>query len=144
MTKLYPEAQAAALEYGECVQSMAESQRYAERSEILHRQEFEWHAATAQQEVNKLQSKLYTELGKFEYLYNVWVQTPNQQSKVMARNQCAQFLDNTLKFAFEMGKQRGRYKENMFYLNEFDQRLTASGSGELDEYLAVSNTEAPK
>jgi hypothetical protein len=87
---------------------------------------------------------MYTELGKFEYLYNVWVQTPNQQSKVMARNQCAQFLDNTLKFAFEMGKQRGRYKENMLYINEFDQRLTASGIGELDEYLAVSNTEAPK
>lgn len=143
--KLFPEAQQAAMDYGEIEARIAEAERYAERAEVLHRQEFEWHAAKTREEVGKVQSRMYTEIGKFEYTFNAWLQAGNVANKAMARNQTAAFLENALRLAYELGKLNGKYRENLFYLNEFDQKLASSGNGEqTDELLAVSNSEAPQ
>ena len=143
--RLFPETQTAGIEFGENVARIAEAERYTERHEVLHRQEFEWHAAKAREATGKTQSRMYTEIGKFEYTFNAWVQAPNSENKARARNQCASFLENALNLAVELGKLQGIYRENIYYLSEFDQRLTASGNGEqTDELLAVSNAEAPQ
>ena len=135
---LFQQAIDAYSEYGKTTGAMGEAQRLSERAEILHRQEFEWHAAKAQEIGRKLQRDLWVNIGRLEYIFNVWAQTKHMDS----RDQVIGFLDKATQLSYNLGFASGKSDENIFYLNEFDQRLTDASGGEVnDEVLAAQNTE---
>ena len=77
-------------------------------------------------------------IGRLEYIFNVWAQTKNMES----RDQVIGFLDKATQLSYNLGFASGKSDENIFYMNEFDQRLTDASGGEVnDEVLAAQNTE---
>lgn len=124
--------------YGKTSGGMSEASRFAERADILHRQEFEWHAAKSQEEAKKLDHQLYKSIGHLEYAFNVWAQT----QRFDARQQVVNFVDTCTQLAYNLGYMNGKTAENIFYISEFDQRLSDASGGVLsDEVLAAQNTE---
>ena len=140
-SNLFQEARKAYQELGALMGSQSTAQRLSERDDPIARQEYEWHAAKAQSDAAPLQMQMYSGMGKLEYVFNAWLQSGNPQ----ARNQVSIFLDEILNLAQQLGMQTGLYSENVFYLNEFDQRLVnTSGASQSDELNAIQATEAAK
>lgn len=124
--------------YGKTAGAMSEANRLSERAEILHRQEFEFHAAKSQEEAKKIEKNLWKSIGHLEYSFNVWAQTQNPD----AREQTIRFLDATTGLSYQLGFMNGKAAEDIFYIREFDQRLTDAAGGAMDdEVLAASLTE---
>ena len=100
-----------------------------ERTNEISRQEFERVAAQSQIDGEGLEKDMHHEAGKAEYVWNVWRQTGSLE----ALNQLRTFLDTKIDLAFDMGKKLGRFRENMAFRAEYDQRVTAAG-GERAKY----------
>ena len=115
--------ESAAIKTGEMYGKMNEAKRYAERTDHISRQEFERVAAQSQVDGEGCEKDMHHEAGKCEYVWNVWKQTGNHQ----ALEQLRIFLDKKTELAFIMGKKLGKFRENMAYQDEYDQRVTAAG-----------------
>lgn len=113
----------AAINTGEVYGKMKEAQRYMERTNDISRQEFERVAAQSQLDGEALEKEMHHESGKIEYVWNVWRQTGNLE----ALNQLRTFMDAKIDKAFDMGKKLGKFRENMAFRAEYDQRVTAAG-----------------
>ena len=112
-----------AIATGESFGAMSEAKRYAERTDHISRQEFERVSAQAQLDGEAVEKLMNHEAGKCEYVWNVWQQT----GRLEALEQLRMFMDQRTKYAFDMGKQLGIFRENIAFMNEYDARITAAG-----------------
>ena len=123
VAKLLIEAENVALADGESAGQLGEAERYAERTNPISRQEYERVSAQMQIDYNRLLQQVYHIGGKSEYVWNVWRQNGNNA----ALNQLRAFTKERLQVAYDCGARKGAFIENLFYLQEYDQRLTAAG-----------------
>jgi hypothetical protein len=117
------EVEEAAMVTGESVGALSEAERYAARTDMISRQEFERVSAQAQIAGDKSQKDTAHSGGKCEYVWNVWKQTGN----IQALQQLRLFLTEKTDRAYETGRQLGIFRENLMYMGEYDKRVTALG-----------------
>ena len=108
---------------GETFEAMNESLRYYERTNPISRQEFERVSARAQLDGEQAEKDMNHAAGKCEYVWNVWIQTGSLE----ALNQLRAFLKEKTDYAFDTGKHLGIFRENLHYMGEYDQLVTAAG-----------------
>lgn len=113
----------AALESGEAAGALGEAKRYYEHAGDVPRQEFEFAVAKAQRDGEKARVLMYHAGGKAEYVWNVWRQT----GVLQALNQLRQFTREVGQHGYDTGALMGVYKENLRYMAEYDQRVSAAG-----------------
>lgn len=123
--------QARVLAAGEVSGGLAEAQNYAAREDPISRQEFEQRCGVAQREGEALRAQMYHAGGQFEYVYNVWQQTGNPQ----ALEQAWHYLGIEMQRAYDCGAMMGAYRENLQYMFDFDERVTAAGGQKTLEAL---------
>lgn len=123
----------AGMECGAMAGALGEAQMYAARdgTTFTPRQEIERHAAKAQQDGDELRAMMYHAGGKCEYVWNVWRQT----GKMEALQQLRKFVEEKRKLAYDTGARLGIYRENMEYLQEYDERITALGGSRALEQI---------
>ena len=112
-----------AINTGEVSGAMREAKRYSERTDHISRQEFERVSARAQLDGEVSEKAMNHAAGKCEYVWNVWKQT----GSVEAKNQLKTFIKEKTGQAFDMGIHLGIFRENLSYMNEYDERVTAAG-----------------
>lgn len=100
-----------------------EAVRYANRNDIISRQEFERRAAEAQRDGDKLRTQRDHLNGIVEYTWNAWNSTRSSESLKSFKH----FLDQRNATAYSMGKMLGKFQENIAYMKAYDDRLTAAG-----------------
>jgi hypothetical protein len=131
------ELETVAMVTGETFAGMNEAKRYAERDDMISRQEFERVAAQSQQEAEDLKSNMDHAGGKCEYVWNVWRQT----GQIVALEQLRAFMKEKTDFAFNAGAAMGTYRENIHYMLEYDRMLQAAGGvralGKPEEYMGT-------
>jgi hypothetical protein len=124
-----------AMTTGETFGGKSEARRYAEREDMISRQEFERCAAQAQEEAEDLRSLMDHTGGKVEYVWNAW----KQSGQVAALEQLRAFLKEKNDYAFNLGVKLGEYRENIHYMLEYDKALQAAGGvralGKPEEYM---------
>lgn len=113
----------AALAAGEASGRLAAAEKYAEREDLIPRQEFERGQAGPRIEGEELREKVHREHGKAEYVWNAWAQTGNPE----ALKQLRMFLAEKGRLSFEMGVRSGLYAENLTYMLELDERVKMAG-----------------
>jgi len=118
-----------AISVGEVAGGLEEAKRYLERTNQISRQEYERVSAQAQLDGEEYEKKMNHEAGKCEYVWNVWQQTGNFEAKSQLRT----FVKQKTEYAHQMGIHLGIFRENLQYMNEYDQRVTAAG-GERARY----------
>lgn len=123
VAKAIPELEQAAMNAGEQAGRLAEAERYRERTDDISRQEFEQSAARAQLEGENAKAAMHVAAGKAEYIWNAWRQTGN----IQALNQLRTFLNEQAAHAFELGRRLGIHRENVEYLNEYDEAVLMLG-----------------
>jgi hypothetical protein len=125
VSALMVELEGVALTAGETSGALAVAENYGERTEndSIPRQEFERRMAEAQRDGPPKRAQMYHEGGKCEYVWNVWSQTGNPE----ARAQLRKFCNQKIQFAYETGLLSGQWSENLRYMNEYDDRITAAG-----------------
>jgi hypothetical protein len=120
---------------GETFAIMSEARRYADKPDMISRQEFERTSAKAQENGDALRTEKDKRFGVCEYLWNAWKQSGSFQ----ALNQLRKFISENTKIAYDCGTQYGIYVENIRFMNEYDKRLTAAGGvralGNPEEYV---------
>jgi len=112
-----------AINTGEVSGAMREAKRYSERTDHISRQEFERVSAQAQLDGEVAEKTMNHAAGKCEYVWNVWKQT----GSVEAKNQLKTFIKEKTGHAFDMGIHLGIFRENLSYMTEYDERVTAAG-----------------
>jgi hypothetical protein len=119
------ELEGVALTAGEVSGALAVAQDYGSRPEndSIPRQEFERRSAEAQRDGPGKRAQMYHEGGKAEYVWNVWAQTGNAE----ARSQLRTFCRQKIQFAYETGLLSGQFTENLRYMDDYDDRITAAG-----------------
>lgn len=120
---LIAELDTAALTLGESSGALMENTRYQARLSYISRQEFERCSARAQSEAEEARKKLYHTGGKLEYVWNAW----RQSGSIQALNQVRKFTQEKIDAATELGTKIGIYRENIYYMTEFDKLVTAAG-----------------
>lgn len=123
VVELITEVRKAGLASGTAAGVLAEAEAYAARVDFISRQEFEQRAARAQIEGEANRTQMYIEVGKVEYVYNVWKDTYNYE----ALNQLRKFIDQMYHLAYDTGVKSGIFRSNMAYLQKYDNILTADG-----------------
>lgn len=108
---------------GQTGASMAEADRYRLRTDMIIRQEYERRAAQAQKDGDQLEKDMWHAGGEVSYLWNLWKQT----GAISVRNQMQEFMKKQWKAARECGEKVGIFRENIEYMKEYDERLTAAG-----------------
>lgn len=108
---------------GEAKGVMSEAERYMSKVDPISRQEFERVSAQAQKDGPQQQKTMDHAGGKAEYVWNIW----KQSGRVEALNQLRGFLKEKTDAAFEYGRLLGVHRENMTYMAEYDDRVTALG-----------------
>jgi hypothetical protein len=121
--KMSLELQAVAMVSGESSGAMSEAERYSQRVDPISRQEFERVSAKAFNDGEKTREDMWHAGGKCEYVWNVWKQT----GKLEALNQLRVFLKERTQLAYDTGAMLGIYRENIGYLNKYDDVVTALG-----------------
>lgn len=121
--ELSVEMELAATASGECAGAMGQAERYAERTDMISRQEFERTAAQAQLDGQKKRDEMLHASGKVEYVWNVWMQS----GRAEALKQLREFLGEKIQLAYDAGAQLGIWRENVLYLGEYDKRVAALG-----------------
>ena len=111
-----------AIATGESFGMMSEAKRYSERTDHISRQEFEKVSAQAQLDGEATEKLMNHEAGKCEYVWNIW----KTHGKLEALQQLRVFMDKRNELAFDVGKFLGVFRENMAYMNEYDERITAA------------------
>ncbi len=117
------ELQTVALVAGESSGAMSEAERYSQRVDPISRQEFERVSANAFNNGEKVRESMWHAGGKCEYVWNVWKQT----GRLEALNQLRTFLKERTQLAYDTGAMLGIYRENIGYLNKYDEVVTALG-----------------
>ena len=109
---------------GENAGALSEAQRYQTFGErYADRGGFELSAATAQMEGEKQKPMVWHYGGMIEYVWNIYKQTKGAQGM----EQLSNFIDVMGKRAYDLGAQLGCYKENIAYINKYDDGLLANG-----------------
>lgn len=122
-TSILIDWQTKSMQAGEISGALSEAEGYEQRTDLITRQEFERRSAQAQMDGEGLRAKMYATGGKTEYVFNVWRQTGNGA----ALKQMRHFLGEQMRFAFDTGARLGIYRENIRYMTEYDDLLTAAG-----------------
>jgi hypothetical protein len=137
VAQLSIELENVAMTAGETFGGTNEARRYAEKDAVISRQEFERCAAQAQKDAEELKSWMEHAGGKCEYVWNVWRNNGN----IAALEQLRAFLKEKGDFAFNLGVKAGEYRENIYYMLEYDKALQAAGGvralGKPEEYAGV-------
>lgn len=120
---LFPNFQSLAMTAGEANGALDEAKRYNERTNPISRQEFERVSAQAQMDAQKVRDQMKHLEGVCEYVFNVWKTTGNTE----ARNQLKHFAEKMKEAALETGRQTGIMRENLQYIAEYDDLVTAAG-----------------
>jgi len=123
VSELMKETEKAAMQTGQAKGRLDEAKRYAGRINPISRQEFERTGAQAQADGSKMQQILWHENGKCEYVWNAWKMT----GQLEALNQLKTFAHSRTQAAFDTGRLLGIFKENMDYMDQYDELVTASG-----------------
>lgn len=100
-----------------------EAINYAKREDMISRQEFERRAAEAAKQGEEQKALMYVLAGKTEYVFNAWKQSGNYE----ALQQLRTFIQEQMKMAYNVGASSGAYQENLEYIKEYDDLLTAAG-----------------
>lgn len=112
------------LEVGQFAGALAEAERYAEFGErFTDRGGFEYAAASGQRDGERERIGYLMQLGKIEYMWNVWAQTNAPQ----AVEQLVQMVNELGIKAEAVGAQLGKYRENVEYVNKYDAHAKAIG-----------------
>lgn len=129
-----------AIKAGEAAGALSEARRYSERTNPISRQEFERVSAQAQIDGDKAKSEMNHEGGKCEYVWNAW----RQRGMTAPRDQFLQFVKQKTEYAFKVGWNVGVMRENLQYLNEYDNLITAAGGQRaVSQAEKVLNREIP-
>lgn len=121
---LVKDYQSAVMECGELAGALAEAERYsAFGNRYADRGGFEYAAAKAQQDGEEKRVLMWTMTGKVEYMWNVWTQTKSLQ----ARDQLLGFIRALGELAQDTGAMLGMYRENIAYINKYDDIIQAGG-----------------
>lgn len=123
---------------GVCSGALAEATAYAKRKDPISRQEFERRAAQAQLDGEELRAQMYFMGGKTEYVFNIWRQT----GRTDALNQLQAFMTRQMQLAYDSGARLGIYQENIRYIREYDELLTAAGGQKTVAALTAERTIA--
>jgi hypothetical protein len=121
--QLVIDCQNAGVESGQLGGALEDCKKYAERTDMISRQEFELRSAKALQEAETARATVYNAGGKAEYVYNVW----RTHGTYEALQQLRLLLQEQMKLAYKMGAMFGIHQENLEYITEYDVRLTAAG-----------------
>lgn len=108
---------------GQAAAAMAEADRYRNREDMISRQEYERRAAQAQKDGNDIEKDMWHGGGEVSYVWNLW----KQFATVNVRTQLKHFMEKQWKAARECGEKAGQFRENIEYMREYDDRLTAAG-----------------
>jgi len=111
------------IDSGQLSGAMEEARRYSTREDLVSRQEYERRSAKAQQDGEGHRAMMYHNNGKCELMFNIWKQTNDYKNLAVLR----QFIGETLKEAYDTGAHVGIARENLEYMNQFDNRLQAAG-----------------
>jgi hypothetical protein len=108
---------------GEAAGASAEAERYAARTDMISRQEFERTGGYAMIEGDKAYKDMVFCGGKCEYVWNAWKQT----GSLAALNQLRQFTKEKNEHAYRAGLKVGEYRENIHYQSKYDAQVQAMG-----------------
>jgi hypothetical protein len=122
-----------ALSIGEAEGALSEAKRYLEITDPISRQQFERVSAQAQIDGEQKRADMYHSGGRCEYVWNVWKNSGNAQ----ALQQFRIFLKDKTNLALETGRLQGVFRENLQYMNKYDELVTAVG-GKRAVYQAES------
>ena len=103
--------------------ALVSSEEYAGRDDPIPRQEFERAAATAQRDTEQKRKDGWVAHGEAQYVWNAW----NQSGSDAARKQFIEFVTKALNLLDEAGVRMGVYLENIEYLKQVDELITAAG-----------------
>lgn len=121
LVKAYYEA---AIVAGQSAGALAEAERYSAFGDRgADRGGFEFAAATSQREGESERILMYTQLGKVEYVFNVWAQTKSASAEAQMRA----FIAALGQKAYDMGAHLGMYQENLEYILKYDATAQANG-----------------
>lgn len=121
---LVSQYQTAAILTGESAGALAEAERYAGFGDrYTDRGGFEYAAAKAQTDGEKIKPLTWHYGGMVEYVWNLWAQTKN----IQAANQMSSLIEKMGQAAYDLGAVLGAYKENIEYLNKYDATAKAIG-----------------
>ena len=113
----------AAIEAGKLSGLMTETEFYANRDDIIPRQEYERRLASARQTGEIERTRALVESGKAEYVYNVWSQTGSDA----ALQQFRSFVLEQARYGFQAGACTGIAEVNTRCLARYDELITAAG-----------------
>jgi hypothetical protein len=123
VAELITKCQDTALACGECAGALSEAEKFANRKDPTHRQEFERTTAQAQIDGDEKRRKMWYAGGKAEYVWNVWKQTmrnePLTQLRILMKDQ--------MELAYATGALHGVFLETRVYIDELDRLINASG-----------------
>lgn len=121
---LYSLFQQSAMECGEYAGRESEAARYQTFGERdADRGGFERSAAQAQRDGEAKRPEIWHYGGMIEYVWNIWQQTKN----AAAANQLSSFISKMGATAYDVGALMGAYKENIEYINKYDEAALAVG-----------------
>jgi hypothetical protein len=121
---LVKEYQTAVMDCGEIAGALAEAERYQTFGErYADRGGFEYAAAKAQRDGEEKRILMWTLVGKIEYIWNVLSQTKN----IQAANQLTTLINSLGELAQDTGAMLGMYRENIAYINKYDDIIQAGG-----------------
>ena len=107
-----------AISAGEVFGALQEAKQYAERMSPIPRQELERRAAQAQRDGEGFRAKMYHAGGRLELALKAWELT----GKVDRLNDVRALAGEQMKQASLMGQTMGMFKENLFYMQEIDNK----------------------
>ncbi len=123
VSRLVSVFETSAIQAGEAAGALGEAQRYLEHAGDIPRQEFEYAMAKGQRLGEQSRVLTYHAGGKAEYVWNIWKQTGLNQ----ALQQLREFIKEIGSQAYQTGAMLGVYRENLTYMAEYDQRVSAAG-----------------
>jgi hypothetical protein len=116
--------QEAALTCGELAGALSEAQRYQTFGDrYADRGGFEHSAAQAQKDGETMKPLIWHYGGMAEYVWNIWKQTNGAQGGVQMKT----FIEKMGTIAYDTGALLGAFKENIAYINKYDDGLLANG-----------------
>ena len=122
--KLSSQYQSAAIHAGEIAGALSEAERYQTfGNRYADRGGFEYAAAKAQRDGEQKKPLVWHYGGMLEYVWNVW----KAGHSPTAENQMTTFIETMGKTAYDLGAFLGVYKENIRYINKYDQIADAGG-----------------
>lgn len=122
--RLVQDFQYAAIIGGEHAGALSEAERYQTFGDrYADRGGFEFMAATMQQKGEEKKPMVWHYGGMIEYVWNIWRQTNGRQGA----DQMIKFVEQMGETAYDLGAMLGGYKENIGYIQKYDEGMKANG-----------------